>query len=174
MSPDDLDEQLFAAELSEAQLEKQQQPAVASSGKRFPWHWKHSLPISSEEDAGMRKVSSSSSLENSRRGSACSGQSSPAKSSPKRGKEHSKRTKSESNEDHGASKGNARARKEQKESSDSAYVENRMSSGSHLYSVLEEQALGEMVHESVENLYLEGNKSIGFRTSAALSTNTWY
>ncbi|PBC26856.1 Hyccin [Apis cerana cerana] len=44
--------------------------------------------------------------------------------------------------------------------------------GSHLYNVLEEQFLGEIIHESMENLYLDENKSIGFHMTAALSTNT--
>ncbi|XP_076244785.1 PI4KA lipid kinase complex subunit hyccin [Calliopsis andreniformis] len=168
--PDDLDEKLFAAELSATQLEKQQQPAVSSSTRRFPWHWKHSLPISNEEDAGVRKVSSSSSLENARRGSACSVQSLPNKSSPKKNKEHSKRNRSENYEDHNSK---TKVRKEHRENADlKAYEENKMNSGSHLYSVLEEQVLGEMIHKSMENLYLEDNKSVNFRTTAALSTNT--
>lgn len=175
VSLDDLDEKLFAAELSATELEAQEQPAASSSTKWFPWNWKHSLPISSEEDAGVKKVGSSTSLENSRRGSACSVQSSPVKSSPKRNKEHSKRNKSANSEDQNDSKGNLRMRKERKESSDLiAYEENKANFGSRLYSVLEEQVLGEMINESLENLYSEGNKSIGFRTTAALSTNTWY
>ncbi|XP_076225486.1 PI4KA lipid kinase complex subunit hyccin isoform X3 [Nomia melanderi] len=172
--PDDLDEMLFAAELDNAtaQLENDQpQPTVSSSIKWFPWQSKQSLTAANEETARMKKVSSTSSLESSRHGSVCSAQNSPNKSSPRKSKDHSKRNTSEHNEDHNL-KVNLRKRKEQKECSDSAYGENKISSGSHLYSVLEEQVLGELIHESMENLYVDGNKTLNYRTTAALSTNT--
>ncbi|XP_071871865.1 PI4KA lipid kinase complex subunit hyccin isoform X3 [Bombus fervidus] len=166
--PDDLDEKLFEDEVYATQLEKQPQPTVSNTTKRFPWHWKHSLPISSEEDTKIRKLSSSS-MEFSRRGSTCSIQNSPIKSSPKRNlREHLKKNVFEKGEDHNMKK----VRKEHKENTDLAHDENKIGSSSHLYNVLEEQFLGEMVYESMENLYLEGNKSIGFHTTAALSTNT--
>lgn len=172
MSLDDLDVTLFEDEANATYLEKQQQVAVSNTTKRFPWYWKHSLPVSNAEDTEIRKMSSSSSLESCRRGSVCSNQNSPHKSSPKRNKEHSKKNLSEKDEDHNL-KTTSKTKKQHKESTDLAH-ENKVGSASHLYSVLEEQFLGEIIHESMENLYLEGNKSVGFHTSATLSTNTWY
>ncbi|XP_076760303.1 uncharacterized protein LOC143428911 [Xylocopa sonorina] len=171
VSLDDLDEKLFVDEVNATQLEIQQQSTVSNQTKRFPWHWKHSLLISSEEDTRIRKVRSSS-LEISKRGSVCSNQNSPIRSSPKRSKEYSKRNVFEINEDY--LKLNPKTKKEYKENADLDHGESKFDSGSHLYSVLEEQFLGEMVHESTESLYSDGNKSIGFHTAATLSTNTWY
>ncbi|XP_043248115.1 hyccin isoform X2 [Colletes gigas] len=169
--PDDLDEKLFTSEPSIATLhESQQIPTVPRRSKWFPEQSKHSIIAPSEEDVIIKKVSSSS-LENSKRGSVSSVQSSPNKSSPKRNKEYSRRNTSKHNEDH-SSKMNLQTRKERKENSDLAYNENKIGTGSHLYSVLEDQVLGEIINKSMENLYLEGNKSIGYHTTAALSTNT--
>ena len=169
VSLDDLDEKLFEDEVNAIQLENQPQPTVSNTTKRFPWHWKHSLPISSEEDTKIRKLSSSS-MEFSKRGSVCSNQNSPIKFSPKRNREHLKKDISEKGEDDIMKK----VKKEHKINTDLAHDENNIGSSSYLYNVLEEQFLGEIIHESMENLYLEGNKSIGFHATAALSTNTWY
>ncbi|XP_053994501.1 hyccin isoform X2 [Hylaeus volcanicus] len=169
--PDDLDEKLFAAELSSAtQLEDDELTAVLSKSKRFPWQSKRSIVHSDEEEARIKKVSSSS-LESSKRGTVLSNQCSPNKSSPKRNKEHSNKITSEHNEDH-TSKTNLRMRKEYKKTSDWAYNEDKISSDGHTYSVLEEQVLGEVIHESMENLHLEGNKSISYITTVVLSTHT--
>lgn len=170
VSLDDLDEKLFVDEVNATQLEKQQQPTVSNTTKRVPWHWKHSLSITNEEDTRIKKASFSA-KEIFRRGSASSNLNSPIKSSPKRNREHLK--KSERSEDYNL-KVNLKVKKEYKENADLTHGENKNGSGSHLYNVLEEQFLGEMIHESMENLYLEENKSIGFHTTAALSTNTWY
>ncbi|KZC04780.1 Hyccin [Dufourea novaeangliae] len=161
--PDDLDEKLFADEHgSAAQLDSPEQlPAEPSGSKWFHRQPRNSVTATNEEASRMKKVSSTSSLESSRRGSVCSVQSSPNKSSPKRTKDHSKRNTSEHSEDHN-SKANPRKRKEQKEVSDFVHGENKIDSGSRLYSVLEEQVLGEMIHNSMENLYSDGNKSIGY------------
>lgn len=172
MSLDDLDEKLFEDEANATELETQQQPSVSNTTKRFPWNWKHTIPTSSEEDTRIRKASSSS-LETSRRGSACSNKGSPIRSSPKRHREHSKRNVTEKGEDHNL-KANPRQKKDQKENADLMHGDNKASSGSHLYSVLEEHFLGEVVHESMESLYSDGNKSVGIHTTATLSTNTWY
>ncbi|XP_017892513.1 hyccin isoform X2 [Ceratina calcarata] len=166
--PDDLDAKLFEDEANATQLENEQQPTVSNPVKRFPWHRKQALPI--DEDTRMRKGSSSS-LDMSRRGSVCSNQNSPIRSSPKRNKEHSKKNTCEKSEDQNT-KVNPKARKEQREHADFIQAENKIGPGSHLYSVLEEQFLGEVIHESMDNSYSEGNKSIGFHTTAALSTNT--
>ncbi|XP_072751198.1 hyccin isoform X2 [Anoplolepis gracilipes] len=168
--PDDLDEKLFAVELSNCQVEKQQQPAVSGSSKRRPWHWKHTLPNSiDKKDMGMEKVQSFSSLEGSRRGSVCSSsQSSPIKSSPKKSKDQQLK-KTILNVD--ASQKN---RKDSNVKSDSTFSEDRLTAANmHLYSMLEEQALGEIIRESVENVYTEGNnRSIKFCATATLSSNT--
>ncbi|XP_078042015.1 PI4KA lipid kinase complex subunit hyccin isoform X4 [Augochlora pura] len=172
--PDDLDEKLFAAEQERTtQLESdQRQLSISSSVYWFPWHTKQSRVSEANEEADrIKQVSSTSSLEGSRRGSVCSAHVSPNKSSPRRKKEHLKRNKSEHSEDHNV-KVNIRKRKEQKECSESACEENKINSGSHLYSVLEEKVLGEIIHESMENVYMDGNKSLNYRTTTALSTNT--
>ncbi|KAL6427891.1 hypothetical protein ACFW04_008372 [Cataglyphis niger] len=169
--PDDLDEKLFAVELSNCQVEKQQQPAVSGSNKRRPWHWKHTLPSSvDKKDMGTGKAQSSSS-ESSRRGSVCSSnQSSPIKSSPKKSKDQ--QLKKMTLDD--ASQKN---RKDSNVKSDTTFSDDRLAAANaHLYSVLEEQALGEIIRESMENVYTEGNnsKSIKFCGTAALSSNIWY
>lgn len=172
MSLDDLDEKLFAVELSNCQVEKQQQPTVSGSSKRRPWHWKHTLPSSvDKKDTGLGKAQSSSSLEGSRRGSACSSHSSPIKSSPKKSKDQqqSKKATHENKDD-----ASQKARKDNNVKCDSTFVDDRLAANAHLYSVLEEQALGEIIRESVENLYTEGNRSINYCATAVLSSNTWY
>ncbi|XP_032671421.1 hyccin isoform X2 [Odontomachus brunneus] len=169
--PDDLDEKLFAVELSNCQVEKQQQPTVSGSSKRRPWHWKHALPSSvDKKDTGVGKAHSSSSLEGSRRGSVCSSHSSPIKSSPKRSKDQQSKKATHENKDDASQK----ARKESSIKCDSTFGDDRLAANAHLYSVLEEQALGEIIRESVENLYTEGNRSIGYCATAALSSNIWY
>ncbi|TGZ58059.1 Uncharacterized protein DBV15_10371 [Temnothorax longispinosus] len=172
--PDDLDEKLFAVELSNCQAEKQQRPAVAGSHKRRPWHWKHALPNSvDKKDTGVGKAQSSSSVEGSRRGSICSSsQSSPIKSSPKKSKDQqSKKTTIDNKDDIGQ-----KTRKDSIVMCDSNFPDDRLAAANaHLYSLLEEQALGEIIRESVENVYTEGNsKSMQFCATAALSSNTWY
>lgn len=171
MSLDDLDEKLFAVELSNCQAEKQQQPAASGSHKRRPWHWKHALPNSVDKrDTGVGKAQSSSSLENSRRGSICSSsQSSPIKSSPKKSKDQ--QSKKMTNDDI-----SQRTRKDSNVMCDSTFSDDRLAAANaHLYSLLEEQALGEIIRESMENVYTEGNsRSIQFCATAALSSNTWY
>lgn len=171
MSLDDLDEKLFAVELSNCQVEKQQQPAVSGSNKRRPWHWKHTLPNSDKKDTGVGKAQSSSSLEGSRRGSVCSSsQSSPIKSSPKKSKDQ--QLKKTALDD--ASQKN---RKDSNVKCDSTYSDDRLAAANaHLYSVLEERALGEIIRESMDNVYTEGNNSrpIKFCATAALSSNIWY
>lgn len=175
MSLDDLDEKLFAVELSNCQAEKQQRPRVSGSHKRRPWHWKHALPNSIDKrDMGVGKAQSSSSLENSRRGSICSNsQSSPIKnSSPKKSKDQqSKKTTIDNKDDI-----NHKIRKDSNVMCDSTFSDDRLAAANaHLYSLLEEQALGEIIRESVENVYTEGNnRSIQFCATAALSSNTWY
>ncbi|KAM0734432.1 Hyccin [Formica fusca] len=168
--PDDLDEKLFAVELSNCQVEKQQQPAVSSSNKRRPWHWKHTLPSTvDKKDMGTGKAQSSSS-EGSRRGSVCSSnQSSPIKSSPKKSKDQ--QLKKTTLDD--ASQKN---KKDSNVKCDTTFSDDRLAANAHLYSVLEEQALGEIIRESVENVYTEGNnsRSIKFCATAALSSNIWY
>ncbi|XP_011646166.1 hyccin isoform X2 [Pogonomyrmex barbatus] len=165
--PDDLDEKLFAVELSNCQVEKQQRPAVSGSGKRRPWHWKHALPNSvDKKDTSVGKAQSSSSLESSRRGSICSSsQSSPIKSSPKKNKDQ--QSKKTINDD-----GSQKARKDSM--CDSSFPDDRLAAANaHLYSLLEEQALGEIIRESVENVYTEGNsRSMKYCATAALSSNT--
>lgn len=172
MSLDDLDEMLFAVELSNCQIEKQQQPAV-SGGKHRPWHWKHANPVD-KKDAGLKKAQSSSSLESSRRGSICSSsQSSPIKSSPKKSKDQqSKKTTADNKDDTGQ-----RARRDSNvKPTNFTFSDDRLSAANaHLYSVLEEQALGEFIRESVENVYIEGNsRSINYCATAALSSYIWY
>lgn len=151
MSLDDLDEKLFAVELSNCQTEKQQRLTVSGSHKRRPWHWKHALPNSiDKKDMGVGKAQSSSSLENSRRGSICSNsQSSPIKSSPKKSKDQqSKKTAVDNKDDI--------SHKTRKDSN--VMCDDRLAAANaHLYSLLEEQALGEIIRESVENVYTEGN-----------------
>lgn len=171
MSLDDLDEKLFAVELSNCQVEKQQQPAVSGSSKRRPWHWKHAFPNSvDKKDMGVGKAQSLSSLESSRRGSVCS-QNSPIKSSPKRSKDQqSKKTNLENKDDI-----NHKTKKDSNVKCDlSTFADDRLAPNAHLYSVLEEQALGEIIRESVENLYTEGNRPINFYTTTTLSSNIWY
>lgn len=172
MSLDDLDEKLFAVELSNCQVEKQQQPAVSGSSKRRPWHWKHALPNSiDKKDTGVGKAQSSSSLESSRRGSVCSGQNSPIKSSPKKSKDQQSKKMGHENKDDV----NQKARKDNNVKCDmSSFADDRLAHNAHLYSVLEERALGEMIRESVENLYTDGNRSINFCTTTTLSSNIWY
>lgn len=167
---DDLDEKLFAVELSNCQIEKQQQPAVSGS-KRRPWHWKHTLPNTADKKDMGRAQSSSSSLEGSRRGSVCSNsQSSPIKSSPKRSKDQQlKKTPLDD--------GSPKSKKDSSAKCDTTFSDDRlMAVNAHLYSVLEEQALGEIIRESVESVYTEGNnsRSMKFCATAALSSNTWY
>lgn len=168
MSLDDLDEKLFAVELSNCQVEKQQQPAVSGSNKRRPWHWKHTLPNSGDkkDTQGLGKAQSSSS-EGSRRGSSSS-QSSPIKSSPKKSKDQ--QSKKTTPDDAGQ-----KNRKDNNVKCDSTFSDDRLTNA-HLYSVLEEQALGEIIRESVENVYTEGNnsRSMKFCATAALSSNIWY
>ncbi|XP_019699348.1 hyccin isoform X2 [Harpegnathos saltator] len=170
--PDDLDEKLFAVELSNCQVEKQQQPTVSGSSKRRPWHWKHTLPSSVDikKDMGVGKAQSSSSLEGSRRGSVCSSHSSPIKSSPKKSKDQQSKKATHENKDDASQK----ARKDSNVKCDSTFADDRLATNAHLYSVLEEQALGEIIRESVENLYTEGNRSINYCATAALSSNIWY
>lgn len=171
MSLDDLDEKLFAVELNNCQVEKQQQPTVSGSNKRRPWNWKHALPNSvDKKDMGIRKVQSSSSLESSRRGSLCSSQNSPIKSSPKKNKDQQlKKTAHENKDDT-----NQKIRKDSNVKYDPIFTDDRLAANTQLYSVLEEQALGEIIRESVENLYTEGSRSINFCTTPALSSNIWY
>ncbi|XP_011872166.1 PREDICTED: hyccin isoform X2 [Vollenhovia emeryi] len=170
--PDDLDEKLFAVELSNCQAEKQQRPAVSGSHKRRPWHWKHALPNSVDKrDTGVGKAQSSSSLESSRRGSMCSSsQSSPIKSSPKKSKDQQSKKTTIDNKDDISQK----ARKDNNVMCDSTFPDDRLAAANaHLYSLLEEQALGEIIRESVENVYTEGNnRSIQYCATAALSSNT--
>ncbi|KYM97731.1 PREDICTED: hyccin isoform X2 [Cyphomyrmex costatus] len=171
--PDDLDEKLFAVELSNCQAEKQQRPAVSSSHKRRPWHWKHALPNSvDKKDTGAAKAQSSSSLESSRRGSICSNsQSSPIKSSPKKSKDQQSKKTAIDNKDDISQK----TRKESNVMCDSTFSDDRLAANAHLYSLLEEQALGEIIRESVENVYTEGNsRLIHYCATAALPSNTWY
>lgn len=152
---DDLDEKLFAVELSNCQVEKQQQPAVSGS-KRRPWHWKHTLPNTvDKKDPGMGKAQSSSSLEGSRRGSVCSSsQSSPIKSSPKRSKDQ--QLKKAALDD-----GSPKNKKDINVKCDSTFSDDRLTAvNAHLYSVLEEQALGEIIRESVDSVYTEGNNRV--------------
>lgn len=175
MSLDDLDEKLFAVELSNCEIEKQQQPVISSGSKHRPWHWKHTLPNPvDKKDAGLKKAQSSSSLESSRRGSICSSsQSSPIKSSPKKNKDQQSKKTAVDNKDDGGQK----TRKDSKDvKSNFTFSDDRLSAANaHLYSVLEEQALGEIIRESVENVYTEGNsRSINYCASAALSSNIWY
>ncbi|KOC63262.1 Hyccin [Habropoda laboriosa] len=124
--PDDLDEKLFEDEVNATQLEKQHQPTVSNTPKRFPWHWKHSLPISSKEDTRIRKISSSS-LEMSRRGSACSNQNSPIKSSPKKDREYLKKSVYDKSEDHNL-KVHPKLKKEHKENADLVHGKNKNNS----------------------------------------------
>lgn len=166
---DDLDEKLFAVELSNCQVEKQQQPAVSGSNKRRPWHWKHTLPNTvDKKDTGKAQSSSS---ESSRRGSVCSSsQSSPIKSSPKRSKDQ--QSKKAALDD-----GSPKNKKDSNVKCDSTFSDDRLTAvNAHLYSVLEEQALGEIIRESVESVYTEGNnsRSMKFCATAALSSNIWY
>lgn len=171
MSLDDLDEKLFVVELSNYQVERQEQPAVAGSSKRRLWHWKHTLPnpIDKKDTSIGKAHSSSSSLDSSRRASVCSNsQSSPIRSSPRKSKDQqqSKRTPAESKDDVGQ-----RTRRDS-----NVKCDDRLAAvNAHLYSVLEEQALGEFIHEPAENVYTEGNsRSMNFYTTAALSSNIWY
>lgn len=173
MSLDDLDEKLFAVELSNCQAEKQQRPAVSGSHKRRPWHWKHSLPNTVDRrDTSVGKAQPSSSLENSRRGSICSNsQSSPIKSSPKKSKDQQSKKMTVDNNDI-----SQKTRKDSSVMCDSTFSDDRLSAANaHLYSLLEEQALGEFIRDSVENVYTEGNsRSMQYYATAALSSNTWY
>lgn len=171
MSLDDLDEKLFAVELSNCQVEKQQQPAVSGSSKRRLWHRKHALS-NTVDKKDMGKAQSSSSLEGSRRGSVCSSsQGSPIKSSsPKKSKDQQlkKTTLDDASQ---------KSRKDSNLKCDSStYSDDRLTANAHLYSVLEEQALGEIIRESVENVYADGNnsRSMKFCATAALSSNIWY
>jgi len=174
MSLDDLDEKLFVVELSNYQVERQEQPAVSGSNKRRLWHWKHTLtnPID-KKDTMIGKAQSSSSLDNSRHGSVCSSShSSPIRSSPKKSKDQQlKKAIVETKDDVGQ-----KTRKDNNVKCDSVFPDDRLATANaHLYSVLEEQALGELIHESAENVYTEGNnRSISFYTNAALSSNIWY
>jgi len=177
MSLDDLDEKLFAVELSNCQAEKQQRPTVSGSHKRRPWHWKHALPNSiDKKDTGIGKAQSSSSLESSRRGSICSSsQSSPIKSSvssPKKSKDQQSKKMIIDNKDNIGQK----TRKDSNVMCDSTFSDDRLATANaHLYSLLEEQALGEIIRESVENVYTKGNsRSMQYCATAALSSNTWY
>ncbi|XP_014474842.1 PREDICTED: protein FAM126B isoform X2 [Dinoponera quadriceps] len=169
--PDDLDEKLFAVELSNCQVEKQQQPTVSGNSKRRPWHWKHTLPSSDKKDT-VGRAHSSSSLEGSRRGSISSSHSSPIKSSPKKiSKDQQSKKATHENKDDASQK----ARKDNNAKCDStSFADDRLAANAHLYSVLEEQALGEIIRESVENLYTDGNRSINYCATAALSSNIWY
>lgn len=171
MSLDDLDEKLFAVELNNSQVEKQQQPTVSGSNKRRPWNWKHALPSSIDKrDTSVGKMQSSSSLEYSRRGSLSSSQNSPIKSSPKKSKDQQlKKTAHENKDDAGL-----KVRRDSSVKYDPIFTDDRLAANTQLYSVLEEQALGEIIRESVENLYTEGNRSINFCTTPALSSNIWY
>lgn len=176
MSLDDLDEKLFAVELSNSsQVEKQQQPTVSGSSKRRPWHWKHALPnsVDKRDTSNAGKAQSSSSLEGSRRGSVCSSShSSPIKSSsPKKSKDQ--QSKKASNEMTNKDDASQKARKDNNVKCD-LVDDGRLVANAHLYSVLEEQALGEIIRESVENLFTDGNRSINYRATAALSSNIWY
>lgn len=174
MSLDDLDEKLFAVELSNCQVEKQQQPAVSGSSKRRPWHWKHTIPnsVDRKDPTSVGRAQSSSSLDSSRRGSICSSsQSSPIKSSPKKSKDQQlKKITADNRDDIGQ-----KSRKDSSVKCDSTYPDDRLAANAHLYSMLEEQALGEIIRESVENVYTEDkNRSINFCATTALSSNIWY
>jgi len=173
MSLDDLDEKLFVVELSNYQVERQEQPAVSGSSKRRLWHWKHTLtnPID-KKDTMIGKAQSSSSLDNSRHGSVCSSSHSSPIRSPKKSKDQQlKKAIVETKDDVGQ-----KPRKDNNVKCDSVFPDDRLATANaHLYSVLEEQALGELIHESAENVYTEGNsRSISFYTNAALSSNIWY
>lgn len=167
LSLDDLDKKLFEDAI---QFEKQH-PPIFNTTKRFSWYWKNSLPISNNEDNKIRNVSSSS-IEFSKQENAYN-QNLLIKSSLKRNKEYLKKYIFEKDEDHNI-KVNLKIKKEYKENADLIYADNKIGFGSHLYNVLEEQFFGEIIHESMENLYLDKNKSFGFHMTAALSTNTWY
>ncbi|KAI4485976.1 hypothetical protein M0804_006465 [Polistes exclamans] len=143
--PDDLDEKLFADELHSTEVEKHQQPTSSGSNKRRSWLWKHAFSNSLDED-DIGKTHSSTSLESSRRGSTCSNQNSPNRSPFKKNKDQRK-VAGDSIED-GIKQ---RQWKDTTEIYDSVYNENRLNASTHLYSVLEEQALGEAIQESSEN-----------------------
>ncbi|OAD62055.1 Hyccin [Eufriesea mexicana] len=143
--PDDLDEKLFVDEVNATQLEKQQ-PTISNTTKRVPWHWKHSFSISNEEDTKIKKASFSA-MEIFRRGSASSNLNSPIKSSPKRNREHLK--KSERSEDYNL-KVNLKVKKEYKENADLTHddipiQETKKDSGgegkSNLVSITEEELI---------------------------------
>ncbi|XP_026825264.1 uncharacterized protein LOC105275162 isoform X2 [Ooceraea biroi] len=173
--PDDLDEKLFVVELSNYQVEKQEQPAaISGNNKRRLWHWKHTLPNPiDKKDMCIGRAQSSTSLDSSRRGSVCSNsQNSPIRSSPRKSKDQQlKKTAAENKDDIGQ-----KTRKDSGVKCDSAFPDDRLAAtNAHLYSVLEERALGELIHEPTENVYMEGNsRSVNFYTTAALSSNIWY
>ncbi|XP_015184652.1 PREDICTED: hyccin isoform X2 [Polistes dominula] len=170
--PDDLDEKLFADELHSTEVEKHQQPTSSGSNKRRSWLWKHAFSNSLDED-DIGKTHSSTSLESSRRGSTCSNQNSPNRSPYKKNKENQRKVVGDNSIEDGIIK--QRQWKDTTEIYDSVYNENRLNTSTHLYSVLEEQALGEAIQESSESLYTGSSTTTGtFATTIALSTNTWY
>ncbi|RLU22519.1 hypothetical protein DMN91_004797 [Ooceraea biroi] len=159
-APDDLDEKLFVVELSNYQVEKQEQPAaISGNNKRRLWHWKHTLPNPiDKKDMCIGRAQSSTSLDSSRRGSVCSNsQNSPIRSSPRKSKDQQlKKTAAENKDDIGQ-----KTRKDSGVKCDSAFPDDRLAAtNAHLYSVLEERALGELIHEPTENVYMEGNNDI--------------
>lgn len=168
MSLDDLDEKLFADELHSTEVEKHQQPTTSGSNKRRNWLWKHAFSNSLDED-DIGKTHSSTSLESSRRGSICSNKNSPNRSPFKKNKDQRK-VAGDSIED-GIKQ---RQWKDTTEIYDSVYNENKLNASTHLYSVLEEQALGEAVQDSSESLYTGSSTTGTFSTTIALSTNIWY
>lgn len=165
MSLDDLDENLFAVELSNYEVEKQEQPTVPGGSRRRPWHWKHTLPTSvDKKDVGMGKIQFLVPLESSRRGSVCSSQSSPIKASPKKSKDQQSKKATFENKDDV----NQKVKKDC-----GSFLDDKLDANTHLYNVLEEKVLGEIIRESMENVYTKGNRLINFCTTA-LSATIWY
>lgn len=198
-SLDDLDANLFendetsksensveAQQASSSQSPKQSRTPLSIT-KRRAWLWKNPMHNSFDESdiinadkhqlPGM--IAPPSSVENSRRESLCSSQSSPNRASPKRNRE------SRNKKDSGKSRKDSIKESKQDRSDHSAQScssheggSSRPSAAQRLYRVLEEQALGEAIGRlssgSFKNKQQPQQQPINLCASGEVSPNNRY
>lgn len=162
-SIDDLDANLFEtdeAQKNESTVDSQQAPSGHSprrprtpvNVKRRAWLWKNPMHnsfddtdiINADKHQVPGLIAPPSSVENSRRESLCSSQSSPNRASPKRNRE-SKGKKDSGKSRKDSIKESKQDKSDQSSSDHEAGGSSRPSAAQRLYRVLEEQALGEAI-----------------------------
>ena len=153
------------------QIEKQQTVTPGSTKRRTKF-WKP--PIVNVDEEEVAKTNSSSSIENSRRGSMCSSQGSPIKVSPKKGKDQKSKKSSSPTVGGGQDDVHRKSRRNSKEKSESPRDENRLSAGARLYRVMEEQALGEAIGGLNENSYTGESRRMSLCSPVTSSPNFRY